>query len=260
MALSQPTPPDQPGSKPVSRTLSRALLWPAAAVGLGVLLINNSLTSPADPKPPTPPAAVASPADIDAPADLDAPVDLSPPTFVRPPLAIPSPKPRRHTTANPAVQGLPPSAPTRIVIPQIAVDAPFTPLTLGASGHLNPPPANDRNLVGWFKDGASPGERGASIVVGHVDTKTGPAVFMLLRTLVPGSKVEITRADGMVARFRVDSVETFSKAKFPDDRVYADTPTPQLRLITCGGNYNRSVHDYEDNVVVFAHLDSVRAS
>src|SRR5207247_1472507 len=122
----------------------------------------------------------------------------------------------------------------------IAVDAPFTELSLGPSGQLSPPPANDKNLAGWFRGGASPGERGASIVVGHVDTKTGPAVFVQLRTLKPGSTVDITREDGSVADFRVDSVDTFSKAAFPDARVYADTPTPQLRLITCGGTYNRS--------------------
>jgi sortase (surface protein transpeptidase) len=144
------------------------------------------------------------------------------------------------------------------VIPQIAVDAPFTRLSLGASGHLNAPSVKYTNLVGWFKDGASPGERGTSVVVGHVDTKSGPAVFVQLRTLRPGSEVDITRADGSVAAFKVDSVETFSKAAFPDARVYGDAPTPQLRLITCGGNYDRSVHDYEANVVVFAHLDSVR--
>ncbi|NUK13590.1 class F sortase, partial [Streptomyces lunaelactis] len=56
----------------------------------------------------------------------------------------------------------------------------------------------------------------------------------------------------------VDSVETFSKARFPNERVYADTPSPQLRLITCGGDYDRKAKDYEDNVVVFAHLDSVK--
>jgi sortase (surface protein transpeptidase) len=144
------------------------------------------------------------------------------------------------------------------VIPQIGVDAPFTQVSIGTSGHLDAPPPNNTNLVGWFKGGASPGERGASIVVGHVDTKTGPAVFVFLRMLKPGSKVEITRADGLVAGFTVDSVHTYPKAAFPDDRVYGDTPTPQLRLITCGGSYNRSAHDYEANVVVFAHLDSVR--
>ncbi|UZK54558.1 class F sortase [Streptomyces drozdowiczii] len=138
------------------------------------------------------------------------------------------------------------------------MDAPFTPLSIGPSGQLDAPPPNDKNLVGWFKDGATPGERGASIVAGHVDTTTGPAVFLQLRFLKPGATVDITRADGTVATFSVDTVETFSKADFPDDKVYADTPDAQLRLITCGGNYDRKAKDYEDNVVVFAHLDSVK--
>lgn len=114
------------------------------------------------------------------------------------------------------------------------------------------------NLAGWFKDGAAPGERGTSVVAGHVDTKTGPAVFLLLSTLEAGNKVSITRKDGIDTVFKVDSVETFSKADFPDERVYADNGTAQLRLITCGGEYDRKAKDYKDNVVVFAHLADVR--
>lgn len=138
------------------------------------------------------------------------------------------------------------------------MDAPFTGLSIGPSGRLDAPPADDVNLVGWFRNGASPGERGSSIVVGHVDTVSGPAVFAELSALQPGSMVHITRADGLIASFRVDSVRTFSKADFPDDRVYADSSSPQLRLITCGGPYNRTTREYEANVVVFAHLDSAR--
>ena len=153
---------------------------------------------------------------------------------------------------------LPRSAPKRLSIPQIGVDAPFTTLSIGASGRLDAPPANNSNLVGWFVGGVSPGERGAAIVAGHVDTKTGPAVFLQLSKLKAGSKVAITREDGMVASFVVDSVESFSKARFPNQRVYADTPSPQLRLITCGGSYDRKKKDYTENVVAFAHLDSAQ--
>nr|WP_228031196.1 class F sortase [Streptomyces phyllanthi] len=153
---------------------------------------------------------------------------------------------------------LPRSVPKRISIPEITVDAPFTGLSIGESGQLDAPPPDDPNLAGWFEDGASPGEAGSSIVVGHVDTTTGPAVFADLLTLRRGSTVDITRADGIVARFKVDSVATFSKEHFPNERVYGDTRTPQLRLITCGGVYNRTTRDYESNVVVFAHLDSAK--
>ncbi|GGY88224.1 class F sortase [Streptomyces nitrosporeus] len=226
MAAPQPSEPDS--ARP---SLGRSLLWPAAAVGLGFLLVHNSLDASAGVPPPSP--AVSAPA---------RPAPSGP---------APSSSPSSGTVANP---GLPRSEPSRISIPEISVDAPFTPLSIGPSGQLNAPPANDPNLVGWFKDAATPGERGTSVVAGHVDTKTGPAVFLLLRTLEAGNTVDITREDGVVATFKVDSVETFSKADFPDDRVYADNGTAQLRLITCGGEYDRKAKDYKDNVVVFAHL------
>ncbi|MEU9173159.1 class F sortase [Streptomyces sp. NPDC048420] len=196
-------------------------------MGVGVLLLHNSLTGPVDDhKPYTRPAAV---------------------THATPPSAA----------AAAADQALPRAMPERLSIPEIAVDAPFTRLSIGASGQLNAPPAGEANLVGWFEGGVSPGERGSSIVVGHVDTKTGPAVFAQLRQLKPGSMVYVTRADDTVARFKVDSLNTFSKDRFPDHLVYADTRSPQLRLITCDGAYNHVTHDYEANLVVFAHLDPV---
>ncbi|MGW3622287.1 class F sortase [Streptomyces sp. NPDC000880] len=215
-----------PGTALASRPLGRALLWPAMAVVLGFLLIYNSFGTSVELKPP-PRAAASAPAAPGAVAPAD---DLA----------------------------LPRSAPKRIAITEIAVDAPFTALSIGPSGQLNAPPPDDGNLVGWFEGGVSPGERGTSIIAGHVDTKTGPAVFLQLSLLKPGSKVDITREDGTVATFKVDSVETFSKARFPDQRVYADAPSPQLRLITCGGEYDRKAKDYTDNVVVFAHLDSTK--
>ncbi|MFD0025544.1 class F sortase [Streptomyces sp. NPDC058382] len=237
--MAAPQSPGSSSSRTASDTitLGRALLWPAAAAGLGMLLIYNSIGDPADDKAPAPPAA-AAPA-VPAPASASASASAAPKS------ADPGPSLSR-------------SVPKRLRIPAIAVDAPFTPLSIGSSGRLDAPPPNDKNLAGWFKDGATPGERGAAIVAGHVDTTTGPAIFLQLRFLRPGATVDITRTDGTVATFKVDTVETFSKAKFPDKRVYADTPDAQLRLITCGGNYDRKVKDYEDNVVVFAHLDSSR--
>ncbi|MFI2781237.1 class F sortase [Streptomyces sp. ALB3] len=229
MAAPQPSDPD-----PASPALGRSLLWPVVAVGLGFLLVYNSFDASAG--VPSAPAVVSLPA-ASSPASPDTPASAS---------AVPP--------------GLPRSEPERISIRSIAVDAPFTPLAVGPSGQLEAPPANDANLVGWFKDGATPGERGTSVVAGHVDTRTGPAVFLLLRTLKAGNTVDITREDGAVATFEVDSVETFSKADFPSKRVYSDNGTAQLRLITCGGAYDKKKKDYEDNVVVFAHLASVRST
>ncbi|MGY5031732.1 class F sortase [Streptomyces sp. 900116325] len=217
-----------------SSIFGRTLLWPAAAAGLGLLMIFNSFSTAEDNKPPAIPS-MAAPAPAAAP-----------------------PAPSAAASPSPTGLFMPRSKPTKLQIPSIAVNAPFTPLSIGANGQLNPPPPNDTNLVGWYKGGVTPGERGSAIVAGHVDTTTGPAVFLQLQFVKQGATVDITRADGSVATFKVDSVEKFSKANFPDDLVYADTPDAQLRLITCGGTYDRKAKDYKDNVVVFAHLDSTK--
>ncbi|MFF1351125.1 class F sortase [Streptomyces sp. NPDC058322] len=239
--------PQSTGSTPTRTaprtTLGRALMWPAVTAGLGMVLIYNSFGTSVDDKPPALPAAVSSAAVSSA-----APEVLGS-------HAAPAPVTSSKATVGPAMER---SVPERLRIADIGVNAPFTELSIGATGQLDAPPPNDNNLVGWFKDGATPGERGSAIVAGHVDTMTGPAVFLQLQYLKPGAKVDITRADGSVATFKVDSVEQFSKAKFPDDRVYADTNSAQLRLITCGGAYNKTAKDYEDNVVVFAHLDTFK--
>ncbi|WP_253266498.1 class F sortase [Streptomyces sp. 6-11-2] len=284
MASQQPPQTEQSGIKPARRRFRLRLLWPAAAVGLGIALIHNSLVAApvAHPTHTNRPAAVTSLAPMSPEPSVDTGTRTGSTTGTRTgsttdprtgstidPRAGSTTDPRAGSTTDPgthtrtgiksgakAGKSLPRSEPTRISIPKIGVDAPFTKLSVNASGQLNPPPANNTNLVGWFKGGPSPGERGASVVVGHLDTKTGPAVFAELDSLEPGAVVNITRADGTVARFKVDSIDAFSKAHFPDDRVYADTATPQLRLITCGGKFDRAKGGYQENVVVFAHLDS----
>ncbi|KUL76565.1 MULTISPECIES: class F sortase [unclassified Streptomyces] len=156
--------------------------------------------------------------------------------------------------ARPRGKHLPRSHPVRLRIPKISVDAPFTDLAIGAGGRLQPPPAHDTNLVGWYAKGASPGETGTSIIAGHVDTATSAAVFAELYRLTKGDRFEVLRADGHKAVFEVDETQTYDKDTFPSDRVYEDTPSAQVRLITCAGDYDRQVRDYTANLVVFAHL------
>ncbi|MFE6619925.1 class F sortase [Streptomyces sp. NPDC008086] len=156
--------------------------------------------------------------------------------------------------SRPVGKHLPRSRPVRLLIPKISVDAPFTDLAIGSTGQLEPPPAHDTNLVGWYAKGASPGETGTSIIAGHVDTTTSAAVFASLRELRKGDRFQVLRADGRKASFVVDDTETFDKDSFPSDRVYRDTPRAQVRLITCAGDYDRQVKDYTANLVVFAHL------
>ncbi|GAA2523972.1 MULTISPECIES: class F sortase [Streptomyces] len=156
-----------------------------------------------------------------------------------------------------AAPALPPSPPDRIRIPSIDVDAPLTGLGLTETGSLDVPPADRKNLAGWYEAGTTPGETGTAIIAGHVDNADGPAVFYSLGALRKGSTIEVDRRDGGVAVFTVDAVEVYDGRDFPDARVYGAAPRPELRVITCGGDWSRTT-GYQGNVVVYAHLTGGR--
>ncbi|MFJ9018872.1 class F sortase [Streptomyces sp. NPDC102259] len=174
--------------------------------------------------------------------------------------APPQPSAAEARSAGPdararSAPALPPSPPDRVRIPSIQVDAPLTGLALTPSGSLDVPPAEKKNLAGWYEAGTTPGETGTAIVAGHVDNADGPAVFYDLGALRKGSDIEVDRRDGSVAVFTVDAVEVYQARDFPDEKVYGAASRPELRVITCGGGYTKST-GYQGNVVVFAHLTS----
>ncbi|MDT3438889.1 MULTISPECIES: class F sortase [unclassified Pseudofrankia] len=158
-------------------------------------------------------------------------------------------------------QGSPPAAsqaagkaadPVRLRVPDIAVTAPVVPLDLDAAERLIAPAGFTE--VGWNHAGPEPGDDGVAVIAGHVDSKTGPAVFYRLGKLHAGATVLVDRADGTTATFIVDRLAEYAKAEFPDEEVYHSGNGAQLRLITCGGTFNHDIGHYVDNVVVFAHL------
>jgi sortase (surface protein transpeptidase) len=144
------------------------------------------------------------------------------------------------------------SRPTRVDIPRIGVHSRLLALGLQRDGTIATPPLSQARLASWYDKGPTPGERGPAVILGHVDTKKGPAVFYKLGRLRPGDAVRVTRKDGGVAAFTVDSVEHVSKAHFPTRRVYGDLGFAGLRLITCGGDFNG--HSYTGNTIVYGHL------
>ena len=149
---------------------------------------------------------------------------------------------------------LPASRPLRLEIPSIDVSTGSL-LALGTNtdGSLEVPKEFDR--AGWWTPGPTPGQFGPAVTAGHVDPKRGPAVFYRLGQLRPGAEVRVQRADGRVARFTVDRVDRFAKDDFPTAQVYGNTTNrAELRLITCGGDFDRRTGHYVDNVVAFAHL------
>jgi hypothetical protein len=145
---------------------------------------------------------------------------------------------------------LPPSPPARLEIPAIGVSTPLVRLGLLADGTMEVP--RDYGVAGWFSGGPMPGQLGPAVIAGHVDSRTGPAVFYRLRDLRPGDQVRVVRADGRVVRFEVESLARYPKREFPDDEVFGPVPGPVLRLVTCGGAFDRASGHYLDNLVVTA--------
>jgi len=141
--------------------------------------------------------------------------------------------------------------PTRVRIPSITVDSPLENLVLDAQHQLEAP--KDYAQAGWWSGGVAPGDIGAAVIAGHVDNYRGPAVFYELHALKPGDRVEVDRG-GQTVTFVVTTVEQYPKDAFPTDRVYAPTPGPELRLITCGGSFDTTKRSYRDNIVVYAIL------
>lgn len=140
--------------------------------------------------------------------------------------------------------------PVAVSIPSLDLRAPLVGLGLDAQGALEVP--TDPDEVGWWTGGPAPGEDGAAVLAGHVDSYRGPGAFWRLAELAPGDRVVVHGADGAARVFVVDGVGRWPKSQFPTDAVYRQAEGPELRLITCGGAFDEGSRSYLDNVVVFA--------
>lgn len=159
-----------------------------------------------------------------------------------------------------AVRHAPPSPPVALSIDAISVDAPVERVDVDRDGTLVPPSLRQAARVGWYERGPTPGETGNAVIVGHVDTAdSGPAVFYLLGRLKPGDPVIVTRRDGSAVTFAVDGVHLYPKHAFPADLVYGPADRPQLRLVTCGGAFDRATSTYAANTVITATMVSWRS-
>jgi hypothetical protein len=175
----------------------------------------------------------------------------APPESAAAAAAPPSPAaPAARGPAVTATTSAPALAPVRVRIPAIGVDSGVVDVGVDAAGALIPPDSAD--VTGWFAAGPAPGAPGPAVLAGHIDSRVGPGVFYRLVDLKSGDAIEVQRADGSVARFTVSRSVQTAKTAFPTDLVYAPVPGPELRLITCGGSFDRAVGHYRDNVVVEA--------
>lgn len=173
-------------------------------------------------------------------------------------VAAPAP-PTTISSATPsptAVSPLAPARPAKLEIPAIGVrTGEIIDLGLAGDGTLEVP--HDAITTGWFTGGPAPGEIGPAVLAGHVDYKKIPGVFVRLKELKAGDQALVHREDGITAVFTVYAVERHAKASFPTEKVYGDTTGPELRLITCGGDFDSSTGNYLDNVIAYAKLTRV---
>jgi len=212
---------------PTAPARRRVLLVVAGALAvLGLVLGGAGLLGA------TPPAPAA--------AEAAAPLPTTPPT----------------AAAGPRQQPATGSPPASITIPAIDVSSPVDSVGLKPDGTLEVPvpgPAYDN--AAWYRGSPTPGRVGPSVILGHVDSAAnGPSVFYDLGRLRPGDRITVTSADRSVRTFAVDAVRSYPKDEFPRLEVYGDTAGPELRLITCGGDFDDAVRSYRDNTVVFARL------
>ncbi|WFE52116.1 class F sortase [Micromonospora sp. WMMD1155] len=213
------------------RAAGAAVVVTMAMIGAG--MIGASLKTTPAPRPPQP-LAQAGPEATRTPDDT---------------------RPIDGQQVGEAPAGLARSAPTSIEIPRIGVAATIMSLGTNPDGTVQVPPLDQADKAGWYEPGASPGETGNAVIVGHVDSAVlGPAVFFDLGALVPGDTITVRRTDGVAATFTVDSVKSYPKTAFPTELVYGPSDRPGLRVVTCGGQFDEVAKSYPDNIVVFATL------
>jgi len=171
-------------------------------------------------------------------------------TYIPPSITTVAPRLAGDARAKPLAR----SAPVQIRIPGIGVNAPVMKVGREADGTVQVPPLEEHNLTGWYEYGPAPGQRGPAVILGHVDSTTGISVFYYLKNMHAGDKVYVTLADGKVAAFAVDGLQRVAKDAFPTASVYGKSGYPSLRLITCGGPFDKATGHYVDNIIVYAHL------
>lgn len=163
-------------------------------------------------------------------------------------------------TGGPVVPlaALAPADPVELKIESIGATSSLIPLGLNPDQTISVPPVSQPLQASWYKFGPTPGAVGPAVVLGHINGNGQPGIFARLHETKPGDQVTISRNDGSTAIFTITRLEQLSKDSFPTEAIYGDLPgtTSELRLITCGGTFDRNARSYKDNIIAFATLTS----
>lgn len=142
------------------------------------------------------------------------------------------------------------NAPVRVVIPSIGSDGSVSPTGVDETGGLAVP--DDAKELVWWQYGPSPGAPGSAVIAGHVDWKGVLGTFDQLENTPVGELVIVTYADGDERTFVVTSVELVDKPAVAVDGTFARDGEPLLRLVTCGGEFDRAARSHRSNVILTA--------
>ncbi len=204
------------------------------------------------PVAPPPPPAVTNPAPgVPAAAPSNATGPQVPRPVPAPAVTNPAPTPAA-APSNATGPAVPRSVPVALRVPAIGVDVSLSTLGLNPDRTVQVP--TDFQQPGWFGLGPSPGQTGSSVILGHVDSYKGPAVFFRIRDLQVGDQVAVDLADGATAHFRVTAVAMYAKDQFPAQQVYAPHGGSALQLVTCGGTFDTHTRSYLSNIVAYTTL------
>jgi sortase (surface protein transpeptidase) len=149
------------------------------------------------------------------------------------------------------------SNPVELKIDAINVSSTLIPLGLNPDQTIAVPPLDKPLQAGWYRLGPTPGAVGPAVILGHINGNGQNGIFARLNELTPGDVVKVSRSDGKTAVFTVTKLEQVPKSAFPTQAVYGDTQVAELRLITCGGSFDKNKRSYNDNIIAFATLTSV---
>ncbi|PWD51661.1 class F sortase [Serinibacter arcticus] len=234
--------PHAPTRRPARRGRAVAVVLTAAA-----LLVACAGAPAEDPTSSATPTSPATKAATELPEETEAPAEPVDPVEPVAPEAAPAEPPAAEVAPAVIGEGI---APATVTIPRIELTEDLVDLGLQDDGTMETPEDWDR--AGWFTGGGRPGGRGPTVIAGHVDSRTGPAVFFRLTELEVGDAVQVTDVDGVVHDYEVYQVEDVPKDDYPTARVFGAIPIDELRLITCTGEFDTDTQRHDDNRVVYA--------
>jgi len=169
----------------------------------------------------------------------------------QPATTAPAPAAPTAESTSPVQPGVEPS---NFSLPRLDINSSLVPVGLAKDGSMAVPSVHQPKQAAWFEPGPEPGQNGPAVIVGHIDGDHIKGVFYKLRDAREGDQVDVSLKDGRKLSFTVYKVESVPKDGFPADRVFGYTAAPELRLITCGGDFDSAAHSYKNNTVVFAKL------